>query len=67
MAFYGRFLLPGSFFRGTPAYELEELNWFVKKVVFVAFAIEDETQRGFLKGQPLNTRPNAKRNFQKDR
>ena len=26
-----------------------------KKVVFVAFAIEDETQRDFLKGQSLNT------------
>lgn len=26
-----------------------------KKVVFVAFAIEDETQRNFLKGQSLNT------------
>lgn len=26
-----------------------------KKVVFVAFAIEDETQRDFLKGQALNT------------
>lgn len=27
-----------------------------KKVVFVAFAIEDETQRNFLKGQALNTK-----------
>jgi len=27
-----------------------------KKVVFVAFAIEDETQRDFLKGQSLNTK-----------
>ena len=27
-----------------------------KKVVFVAFAIEDETQRNFLKGQSLNTK-----------
>lgn len=27
-----------------------------KKVVFVAFAIEDERQRDFLKGQSLNTR-----------
>jgi hypothetical protein len=27
----------------------------VKKVVFVAFAIEDERQRDFLKGQSLNT------------
>jgi hypothetical protein len=26
-----------------------------KKVVFVAFAIEDKTQRDFLKGQSLNT------------
>jgi hypothetical protein len=26
------------------------------KVVFVAFAIEDETQRDFLKGQSLNTK-----------
>lgn len=26
-----------------------------RKVVFVAFAIEDETQRDFLKGQSLNT------------
>jgi len=26
-----------------------------KKVIFVAFAIEDETQRDFLKGQSLNT------------
>lgn len=26
------------------------------KVIFVAFAIEDETQRDFLKGQSLNTR-----------
>lgn len=26
-----------------------------KKVVFVAFAIEDESQRDFLKGQSLNT------------
>ena len=26
-----------------------------KKVVFVAFAIEDERQRGFLKGQSLHT------------
>lgn len=26
-----------------------------KKTVFVAFAIEDETQRNFLKGQALNT------------
>ena len=26
-----------------------------KKVVFVAFAIEDETQRDLLKGQSLNT------------
>jgi MTH538 TIR-like domain (DUF1863) len=26
-----------------------------KKVVFVAFSIEDETQRDFLKGQSLNT------------
>jgi hypothetical protein len=26
-----------------------------KKVLFVAFAIEDETQRDFLKGQSLNT------------
>jgi hypothetical protein len=27
-----------------------------KKIVFVAFAIEDERQRDFLKGQSLNTR-----------
>lgn len=27
-----------------------------KKVIFVAFAIEDETQRNFLKGQSLNTK-----------
>jgi MTH538 TIR-like domain (DUF1863) len=27
-----------------------------KKVIFVAFAIEDKTQRDFLKGQSLNTR-----------
>jgi hypothetical protein len=27
-----------------------------KKVVFIAFAIEDETQRGFLKGQSLHPR-----------
>lgn len=27
-----------------------------KKVVFVAFAIEDKTQRDFLKGQSLNTK-----------
>lgn len=27
-----------------------------KKVVFIAFAIEDERQRDFLKGQSLNTR-----------
>jgi hypothetical protein len=27
-----------------------------KKVVFVAFAIEDKTQRDFLRGQSLNTR-----------
>lgn len=27
-----------------------------KKVVFVAFAIEDERQRDFLKGQSLNTK-----------
>jgi len=27
-----------------------------KKVVFVAFAIEDEVQRNFLKGQSLNTK-----------
>jgi hypothetical protein len=27
-----------------------------KKVIFVAFAIEDERQRDFLKGQSLNTR-----------
>lgn len=27
-----------------------------KKVIFVAFAIEDETQRDFLKGQSLHTR-----------
>lgn len=27
-----------------------------KKVVFIAFAIEDEKQRDFLKGQALNTR-----------
>ena len=27
-----------------------------KKVVFVAFAIEDETQRDFLKGQSLHTK-----------
>jgi hypothetical protein len=27
-----------------------------KKMVFVAFAIEDETQRDFLKGQSLNTK-----------
>ncbi len=27
-----------------------------KKVIFVAFAIEDETQRDFLKGQSLNTK-----------
>jgi len=27
-----------------------------KKVVFIAFAIEDETQRDFLKGQSLNTK-----------
>lgn len=26
-----------------------------KKIIFVAFAIEDETQRDFLKGQSLNT------------
>jgi len=26
-----------------------------KKVIFVAFAIEDERQRDFLKGQSLNT------------
>ena len=26
-----------------------------KKVVFIAFAIEDERQRDFLKGQSLNT------------
>lgn len=29
-----------------------------KKVVFVAFAIEDERQRDFLKGQSLNTKSN---------
>ena len=28
----------------------------LKKVIFVAFAIEDERQRDFLKGQSLNTR-----------
>jgi hypothetical protein len=28
----------------------------VKKVIFVAFAIEDERQRDFLKGQSLNSR-----------
>lgn len=27
-----------------------------KKVIFVAFAIEDKTQRDFLKGQSLNTK-----------
>jgi hypothetical protein len=27
-----------------------------KKIVFVAFAIEDETQRDFLRGQSLNTK-----------
>ena len=27
-----------------------------KKIVFIAFAIEDETQRDFLKGQSLNTK-----------
>lgn len=27
-----------------------------KKVIFVAFAIEDKTQRDFLKGQALNTK-----------
>jgi hypothetical protein len=27
-----------------------------KKVVFIAFAIEDETQRNFLKGQSLHTK-----------
>lgn len=27
-----------------------------KKIVFVAFAIEDKTQRDFLKGQSLNTK-----------
>ena len=27
-----------------------------KKVIFIAFAIEDERQRDFLKGQSLNTR-----------
>jgi hypothetical protein len=27
-----------------------------KKVVFVAFAIEDEPQRDFLQGQSLNTK-----------
>lgn len=27
-----------------------------KKVLFIAFAIEDETQRDFLKGQSLNTK-----------
>ena len=27
-----------------------------KKVIFVAFAIEDETQRDFLKGQSLHPR-----------
>ena len=27
-----------------------------KKIIFVAFAIEDETSRDFLKGQSLNTR-----------
>lgn len=27
-----------------------------KKVIFIAFAIEDETQRDFLKGQPLHPR-----------
>ena len=27
-----------------------------KKVVFIAFAIEDETQRDLLKGQSLNTK-----------
>ena len=27
-----------------------------KKVIFVAFAIEDERQRDFLKGQSLNTK-----------
>lgn len=26
-----------------------------KKIIFIAFAIEDETQRNFLKGQSLNT------------
>ena len=26
-----------------------------KKVIFVAFAIEDERQRDFIKGQSLNT------------
>jgi hypothetical protein len=28
----------------------------VKKVIFVAFAVEDERQRDFLKGQALNTK-----------
>ena len=27
-----------------------------KKVVFIAFAIEDESQRNLMKGQSLNTR-----------
>lgn len=31
------------------------LNMSTKKAIFIAFAIEDQRQRDFLKGQSLNT------------
>lgn len=35
--------------------EQKGLNMSTKKTIFIAFAIEDERQRDFLKGQSLNT------------
>ena len=35
---------------------MRKVRFMEKKTVFVAFAIEDERQRDFLKGQSLNTK-----------
>lgn len=44
------------FLLGERTAPLEEKKMASKKTIFVAFAIEDERQRDFLKGQSLNTK-----------
>lgn len=47
---------PVGFIRMRSCFYMRKVGFMEKKTVFVAFAIEDERQRDFLKGQSLNTK-----------